>query len=392
MPATLCLVLWLWPLSQSSFGSAAQDLYSELSLTLAEFETYLGSRWSGERHAVTFGAELLSANSHRGEALLSPESLAGNILYLDRLQALGVRGVTVQITYPLVLTGFPRSREYLAFYRALAAEVKRRGLALHVKTGPTFTQSEFSNVPVSYRNLTVLEYFAGRSAQARLLAEELRPDRLTFGNEPSTEESITGLDLNVVNYTAFVQSTLRGMERRGIQVGVGSGTWDEAAYVRSFAQTTSVDFIDLHLYPLSNGGTSYLERAVELAQIARASGKRVAIGEAWLYKASARELATGAASPASSPAIFARDVFSPWSPLDQRFVRALVALAHLERLDYVSFFWSKYFFAYLEPTPENLNLSPGELLRAADEAAVENILAGRYSETGLAFSRLIRFP
>jgi hypothetical protein len=371
-------------------GCGADDLYAELEQNLLEFEHRLASQRNRDQRPVTFGAELLSANSHRGEELLPPKSFWGNLLYLDRLQALGVKGVTIKIGYPILLPDYPRSSEYLDFYQALAVEIRLRGLKLHIKTGPTFQQEEFSNLVVSYDNLTLREYFDGRREQVHLIALELKPDYLTVGNEPSTEQSITGLAFHTVDYTHFVNDSLRDLDRDGMKVGVGAGSWDDPDYIESFARHTSVDFIDLHIYPLSNGYVDYLERAIELIDVAQSYGKKVIIGEAWLYKASKQELAAGLASPATSAPIFARDVFNTWSPLDEKFLETIVLLAKHKNLDYVSFFWTKYFFAYLDCDTATVKLTPKERLRRSDRAAWENIVANRYSGTGRTFKRVIR--
>ena len=51
-----------------------------------------------------------------------------------------------------------------------------------------------------------------------------------------------------------------------------------------------MEFLNLHMYPLTNGRVDYLRRAVEWIELARAEGMGVIIGEAWLYKASAKEV------------------------------------------------------------------------------------------------------
>lgn len=87
--------------------SEYQQLYSFLEANLNNFDTYLDSRDTGANYQVIFGAELLPANSNRGTDLLAPQTMQAVILYLDRLQDLGVQGVTIPIGYPLYTPDFP---------------------------------------------------------------------------------------------------------------------------------------------------------------------------------------------------------------------------------------------------------------------------------------------
>ena len=48
-----------------------------------------------------------------------------------------------------------------------------------------------------------------------------------------------------------------------------------------------LDYLDFHIYPVQYGFAS--DRVLKAAETARAKGKRVSIGEAWLYKVSSRE-------------------------------------------------------------------------------------------------------
>lgn len=364
--------------------AATVKLYETLSKRLDRFAASLGAAAEPARPLV-FGAELLTANAHRGEALLDTAGWKGNMLYLDRLQQMGVQGVTVQMAYPLLSDGFPRAEDYWAFYRRLSEEVRRRGMTLHIKNGPIFRESEFSGLEVDYDGLTLGAYFAARRKMAVRIARDLRPDYLTIANEPSTESRILGLRIDTAAYLRFVRQTLEAVDRSHTLVGAGSGTWDDIAFVRAFATGSAVDFIDLHIYPISTGRKDLLQAAAAMAELARAHGKRVIVGEFWLYKAFDRELAKGAAAPS----IFGRDVFEFWSPLDQKMIETIAKFARAEGVEYVSPYWTKYLFAYLPADDRTVALSAGERLREADRAAVASLAKGIVSATGAAYSRLI---
>ncbi|NIS78672.1 MAG: hypothetical protein GTO14_00215 [Anaerolineales bacterium] len=306
-------------------------------------------------------------------------------LYLDRLVEIGVGGVTVAISYPLLDVDFPRSEEYLQYYQEVVNEVRQRGLKLMVKSGPVFPDPEFSNLQIDLSHLRMTDYFQKRKAQLLLIAREVRPDYLSFGSEPETEAMLTGFPITPDIYVAFIEETLSEIDRsNGMLLGAGTGIWENPAYLERISQVTALDFVDLHIYPIQ-GEVDYLQRVRDAASIIRARGKQVLVGEAWLYKASPREVMQRKAYQE----VFARDVYSFWGPLDVRFIEAVMKIACVEGIEYVSFFWSKYFFDYLDFSEVPEDLAPTELVLRSNQAAAESIQAGSLSVTGEAFKRLL---
>ena len=372
------------PATQSNIPARFGSLHAELSTRLQDFGGFLDTV-PGRRSPVTFGAELITANTHRGEELLAESQYQGNLILLDRLRSLGVGGVSVTMNYPVLNDSFPRSAEYWAFYSRLTRDIRARNLKLHVKTGPLFTEREFSRIPVDYSRVTPAEYFRDRRRIAQRIAQDIRPDYLSIINEPEGEGQVVGFQMTPDAYLTFVRDTLAGINRTGVQVGAGAGTWDPPQYIQRAVRETSLDFIDLHIYPVAGPTTDYLRRAVEMADVAYLGGKRIIIGEAWLYKAAPAELL---GSP-SLPGVFARDVFSFWAPLDTRFLQVIGKMAALKQVEYVSPFWTRYFFAYLDHTPALDNAPAAQLLMMADQAAVPNIVSGTFSATGTAYGQVI---
>jgi hypothetical protein len=364
-----------------------QEVYASLDETLESFQDYLNQHRGGATGSTVFAAELLVANGNRGDVLLQPTTMAEVKLYLDRLQELGVQGVSVAISYPLLRPDFPRSAEYLRFFQEVAQEVHGRGLKLLVESGPAFPDPEYSRLQVDFSGFTTETYFQSKRDQLLLIAREVRPDYLAISGEPTTEQKLTGLSLPPAEYAAFAHETADAIDRStGILVGAGAGTWEDPAYVQALVGGASLDFINLHIYPLKSPYDDYLQRAVDWAELARASGKKLVIGESWLYKASPTEVG----KPYQE--IFPRDVFSFWQPLDIRFIEAMAGLAHYQGFEYVSLFWANYFFSYLDydETPENL--STVELMNRANQAASDSILADTFSGTGQALQQLLRTP
>ncbi len=361
-----------------------RSLYESLADSLQGFHDHLAEHWDGSTGPTVFGAELLVASGNRGEVLLRPATMVAVRLYLDRLQELGLQGVSLQISYPLLRPDFPRSAEYLAFFRHVAEEVHSRGLKLLVESGPVFPDPPYSQVQVDFSDLTVQTYFQTRRDALLLIASEVRPDYLAIGGEPATERMLTGLSFSLAEYMAFVVETADAIDRSsGILVGAGAGTWEDPEYLRAYIDSPSLDFVNMHLYPLRSPTVDYALRAVEMAELARAQGKKVVIGEAWLYKASPAEVG----GPYQE--LFGRDVYSFWSPLDIRFIEAVIGLAHYQHFEYVSLFWANYFFSYIDYDEIPEALPRVEVVNRANQAAYDSIVAGTLSATGLALQRLL---
>jgi hypothetical protein len=361
-------------------------LYAELEGKLDDLQQAVAAGWDGQRHDVAFSVELISANSNRGPLLLTEENFAFTLLLLDRLTALGARGVALSINYPLLVPTFPRADEYVDFYRRVAAAVRQRGLALIVETTTIFPDPEFSPIGIDYTGLTIDRYREEKRRMVETVIRELRPDYLTVESEPATVTRNTGLPNPVATHVATVRYLLDGLDRAGVQVGAGAGTWDNPAYFEALARDTDLDYLDLHIYPIQ--GDFVVPRVAQIAAMARQYGKRLSVGEAWLYKASARDLMN--ATPATAVTVFARNAFSFWAPLDQRFLGVLVTLCHREQMVFCAVFWLQYLFGYVEYTDETGTVPPQQLTARVNAVAARNIRDGVLSPTGETFRDLIR--
>ncbi len=357
-----------------------QPLYTYLDGKLDDFAKQLNAQPKTDRSVVTFAAELILANGNRGEDLLQPQTFPSIVKYLDQLQSLGVTGVKVAIKYPLLTPDWKRSSEYLAFYKRVAQELKRRNMKMLAGTEVAFTQPEFSKVGVDYRGMTLEKLKQGERQQIETIIREIQPDYITIANEPSTQTELTGVPFDVRTYTEFVSFILKDLDRRGVLVGAGTGNWDDPMYIESLAKNTGIDYVDIHFYPISRDFTA---RAIQQAEIARANGKRIIIGETWLYKSGERE--TGGASAVD---IMSRDVYSFWQPLDEKFLALIIQFARQNQVEFVSPFWSAYFFAYVDYDKIKPGTPYGQILQAPQMQAARNIMRGEFSGTGLTFKKL----
>lgn len=385
-------------------------LYYYLKSKLEEFDDYLdrlGNRYDQEPRRenkdLILGVNLGSANAHLGETLLTRENRIGNIILLDRFQDMGIEGVSIHINYPILLPNFPRNQEYLDYYKWLFQEIRRRGMVIVAKTGPMFRGDAFTkaglNISAWYDSLTSWEqYFWGRRYMIQLIVNELRPDYLVVVGEVDTEEAVVNLPppagyeypkgfegryLNPEVYEKFLRYILKDLDKGSTLIAAGIGTWDSPEYIKRFVKIPEIDCIELHIYPIT---FDYLIKAVTLAQIARANGKRVINSESWLYKANEEEVKTQGATWAE---VFSRDVFDFWIPLDKKFHQIYVKLAKYCGYEYISPFWMNYYFAYLD-YEKYWYKSLEELLTLAKKKAAGVILSQReLTPTGKEYQRLI---
>lgn len=342
-----------------------------------------GTFWAGE---------LTPASGNLGKTLLEPRSMDLVRQYLDGLRGLGLTGVGVQISYPLLVPDYPDSDKYLAYYQQVVQEAHQRGFKVLIETSPVFAGTQFSNVEVDYQGLTKETYFEQRKQMILTIASEIRPDYLSITHEPLTEMALTGVRMSVDDFVNFVNDTLNSLDRSsGILYGAGNGTWEDRIYIERYIQETSVDFINIHIYPVTGSEGNQLQIAAELAQMSKDAGKRLVIGETWLYKATPDELARPLGD-VSLGEYYARDPYSFWQPLDIRFIQSVVDLGRAYDFDFISFFWSRYFFAYVNYNDVPRNINSTELFRMANQATFANLQAGKYSATGEAYREMINQP
>ena len=319
---------------------AYKDIYTQIDENLAKAEKYLEEHWDGRTGDTVFACELLGGNSNKGPLLLTEQNWNAVILWLDKLQWIGVDAVSLCISYPILMPDFPQSDEYLTFYKKLCAELRRRGLIINVESTTIFPDPEFSNVSVDYSGLTLEKYKKEKREMLEIIIKELSPDRLTVENEPSTREANTGLDFSMDNFIDVVTYFVYDLDTGGIPIGAGIGTWDDLAILEGLA-ALDIDYLDIHIYPINFD--YFTDRIVQAAEIAENHGKGLAMAEAWLYKIGNNEF-----DKKTPNDIYARDAYSFWEPLDSRFITVLWGFAHLLEFESMSFFWSQYFFGYID--------------------------------------------
>ncbi|MCA9392502.1 hypothetical protein KC614_04900 [candidate division WWE3 bacterium] len=362
-----------------------KSLYWRIDQGLSAINKSLDESLTATKPPLTFGTEALVANGNRGEDLINNDAIVGATLELDRFQELGIQGVTVAIPYPILMPGFNRQGEYLDFYKKYAAEVKKRGMKMDVEMGVVFSGTDFSPLSVDYSSLSASKYVHDTRTMAQIIINELSPDYLNLGSEPDTFADLTGFaDYNDPElYAQNVQDVISAMYKGNTLVGAGASSWLPISFVESLVQVNGLDFLSLHIYPLS---TQILDNISQTITLAKQNNLKVVIDEAWLYKVDKGDSLTDVAANAD---IFKRDMYSFWAALDQQFLDVLLKIAQSGDVEYISPFWSRYFFTYLDYSSEYENLTYTQLLSIFHEQQIAAIVNGTFSSTGEYYKELI---
>jgi hypothetical protein len=359
------------------------QLYQSLSQGLDAWQQSLQQRSVTGATAPIFGAHLLVANANRGTALLEPSTMTAVDSSLDRLKQLGVQGVTITISFPLLNADQPQAADYLSFYATVARHVRDRGLKLSVEQHVAFSGTPFSSVPFDYTKLPFDQFVALDHRMSQLILDNIHPDFLTLLSEPDTFGSLTGYKQASTpdGAAAMVGAVLAGLNRGQTKIGAGAGSWLQNApqYDDAFART-SIDYIDLHIYPITPA-TIQVSQAV--ADAAKSAGKPVVLDEAWLYKV------TGIGGVDQEALQELRDPFSFWSPLDSRYLALLAQFARANNIAYVAPFWSTFFWAYVDYGPNTKDLQLAPLQQMTNQAVSQALRDGTFTDTGKAYSSAI---
>lgn len=373
--------------AQQSVPEQYQPLYSLMQQEVSALGNYAQTLPAGPGGMI-FGAELGVADGNRGPALLQASTLPAVELQLDRLKELGVQGVTVAVEYPYYTPADPNYQRYRQFYSAVAADVRARGMALDVEEGAAFAGTPFTPESASvYDGLTVDGLTAGEHQIAQDVIDDMAPDYFTIGrSEPSTEAALTRLKAlnDPATFANFVNGVLAGLNRGSTLVGSGEGSWESPEFDARLARDTTVDFIDAHVYPLSQQSVANFEQS---ASIATQYGKQLVLDETWLYKLAPDEITT--ANPSNSAKAFQRDAYDFFAPLDQQYLQAITIIAESAGVRYFSPFWSGLFFAY---APFDPDLDAGgftAVAQAQNQAEAQALQADSFSDTGLFYAELI---
>jgi hypothetical protein len=361
-----------------------KDLYSSLEKKLNEIELRLVTD-KPDVNVPIYSVDLLAANGHRGKVLFEDKTFKGCVFILKRLKELGVKAITIPIEYPYLSKYYKNYSKYFAFYKKITDEVKSQGFKLIIKNGVIFPDLD-TEESVDFKNISFEKICEGYREITNLIIKEFMPDYLSIINEPGTIKRNTGIEITEERYQRLIDFVLDSLDKRGVKVGAGAGNWDAAGYFKAASKHPSIDYVDLHLYPINrNLGT---EKLIEINQIADEFKKPLAISESWLYKIEDNELSS---ITGSETKVLKRDAYSFWAPLDQKYLSIFTKYARKINMQYCSFFWMTYLYGYVEYNKKTKNLDYKEITLLVNTSTVtDNLISGNLSSTGKVFKELIK--
>lgn len=214
----------------------------------------------------------------------------------------------------------------------------------------------------------------------------MHPRYLSLEGEADTESFLTGLPLDKpANYAQVVSAEIARIgTHTGTLLGAGPGSWSSIAYDRDLARIHGLDYLDTHLYPTDTQAIANISAA---ARIAHQAGKRIAMEEAWLYKAAGpNPLAPNGETNLQAHVL---SYYSFFAPLDQQFLTKLVALTRADDFAYVSPFGGFSLFTYLDYTPAMASESFRQLTLQYNAFVAPARATGQISTTGNTYKQLI---
>ncbi len=390
------------------------DLYQSTQTLLENYTATVNTGWDGSKTPVRFCGELYPATS-----LSNPPSsyLQSTIIpYIDALQAEGVHTVKFSINFPVLYEPYYDSaagannpaayQQTLGFYQSIMSELRSRGMKVIIPTQVVFPY-EYTTTTPYFETLTLAQYTAARSAMAQIIASVLKPDYLAVQSEPVTEVAnlpsslasqlaVTATDLQMVS-TILNDLQNAGLRTPSLLTGAGIGTWqpDFDNFLNGFV-ALPMDVLFIHVYPpndrtINGQNVDFLGRILQMADAAHAAGMKVGMDECWLYKESDSELSVNP----SDQTIQERCVYSFWAPLDAMFLEAMAKTAYWKNFEFLSPFWSLYYFAYLDYDTEQPLIAGMSAAEAAsflgtqeNKAAFSALQQGATTSTGALFSQI----
>jgi hypothetical protein len=407
-----------------------QTLYNDLQDAIDTEDGQISSAWDGKLYGVDYATELLTADGNGGFGILQPAVKAMMLKELQAEHDMGATAVTVQIGFPIfdenLYTSLGQTQQqagqtvqtWIDYYSSVAQAIHGLGMKMVVEANPLLTLATGSanSIDVSgyYKSLDAASYEQRRSAHNILVAQTIKPDYLLLQTEPTTDavnsqnRALAALMSDPNADTEMIRGFVADLDQgqvpglhSSILVGSGVGSWqaDWQSYITNLAGIPGLDKLDTHVYNLQPG-LDEIGIAEQVADVAHAAGKGASVSEYWFHKSTSLSGFTGA-DPLLD--VRARDSFSFWSPLDQRFLSMMVKLANYKQFDYVSAFGFFYWFTLIDYPSLTTPCPPVYPAQNATENAACNakiqtlrnqdagraLSSGQLSSTGTAFRELL---
>jgi len=362
--------------------------YNVLQTQLPAFSALSAGRGATAPGSTVISSALEPADGNvMRPGILQTNSLDSSTTMVHRMKAIGETGVTIQVSFPLLVPSFPDSAEYTTYYQDIAQVVRQEGMTLTVEENPLF--GNISTLPVSsyYAGLTLQSYGVADHQMAETIINDLHPAYLSILTEPDTYTALfhnPGINLNsAASGVQFVNTVMNGLQKDGTLVGAGTGTWTDPSYDQMMLAQTAIDYVDLHLYPIAQVDLNNMIRQVAAAA---ATHKPLIMSECWLYK----EGTDGSPldGPKAAPTEQKVGTYSFWEPLDEQFLTAVVHYARANKFLVVSPFSTLNFFAYQTFTPALYAETSTEVRSSFVHLVSAAMVSGQLSAVGQAYQRL----
>jgi hypothetical protein len=410
-----------------------QDLYTQLNRDVADFQSDVKSRWDGSTFPAAFSAQLTDANSNNGPSLLQPASFTLIQSEILLVKAIGVKAVSVEVSFPMLDAGFFNSighpeyqAQFLTFYANVASAIRAQGLQVIVESQsmiPTGLQSVWgTGLQQYYASLSTFSVYENERAQtAALVASTMRPDFFVLQEEPDTESAQSGQAqaATISGSTSMLSGTLAAVRQvnvPGMKLGAGFGAWlqEYQAFANGFTRqhcsqtqpcvAQPLDFLDLHVFPINEQtadcspppnpkpctAPNFRQNTMAAVTTAIAAGVPLTISQTWLRKVRDAEWLQ-----INGDIQEAREAYSFWTPLDLAFLQTIHDLANYAHMLFVVPFNTQSDSAYLTWSAstalqgEGGTNTPAQVFSAVQSAAISNAAAASYTALATGYHDLI---
>lgn len=229
-------------------------MYATLNQILDNFGQTLSSTSPGLSHQVIYATELLPADSNIGQKLLSPQAMQAVINYLDAIQKLGIDGVTIDVSYPILTPTFPNYSQYLSFYENVVEQARARGMKIDIESETPLLVGYpgLSLGSVSYANLSYVTYVSGDRGMIQTIIDDLHPDYLNIGTETDTLQMLLQYpEISTPRgWGVYIHSLLTELNKSSTKISVGMGSWDPIGYLYTTQRVSDRCYRHPHLSSL----------------------------------------------------------------------------------------------------------------------------------------------
>ncbi len=370
------------PARTSPVPAQYQSLYATIQSQLDGAQQTVNGLPSHSNPTMVYGAALLFADGNRGTQLLVPQTLPEVRQEIDTLASIGVEGVSIQVSFPLLLPSTANSGRYLQFYEQVARAVASKHMILSVEENPVLVGTPFAvSANVSFAGLTDATYAQEQAQMAQIIVDDLHPAYLSLMTEPDTYATYIGLpDLNHPAASAAVVGQEVQLIKRGrTLLGAGAGSWSSTQFDQDYA-TTGVNYIDLHVYPTE---PQFVANAVTDVAEVKAAHLPVVMDEFYFFPSVVFDGQGTIQKHEIEP-------FSWLNPLETQFLQVFTEFAQKEGIRYVDAFDSNDFIAKITWQPGDDTTSLTAVDEIYDPVLKADLASGNVTAVGRAYAKMIR--